>query len=121
MGILIACLTTGKGTWAQVAELINSHEWSKIYLVTNEFGAEKFTHTKNVNFIKINLDDKINIMQDKIIAGLTELKKEIGFQDIAINFTSGTGREHAAMLSAILKIGCGIRIVYSEDKQLLTL
>jgi len=118
MGILVACLTTGKGTWNTVTELINSAEWKKIYLITNTFGKEKYTSKKPLKYVLIDTDESIEIIKDKIIFGLKDLKDEIGFSDVAINFTSGTGKEHAAMLAAILKLGCGIRIVHAENKEL---
>jgi len=121
MGILVACLTTGKGTWNTVTDLINSAEWKKIYLVTNTFGKEKYAAKKPINFVIIDLDEPTEIMRDKIIAGLKELRDEIGFSDVAINFASSSGKEHSAMLSAILKLGCGIRLVHAENKELKTL
>ena len=121
MGILVACLTTGKGSWKSVSDLIDGAEWKKIYLITNKFGQEKFTHTKELNFISIDLTDKTEIMRDKIILGLEDLRQEIGFSDVAINFSSGTGKEHMALLSAILKIGCGIRIVELNNEDLRTI
>ena len=121
MGILVACLTTGKGTWNTVTEIINSTEWKKIYLITNEFGKENYKHKKEINFVIINLQDNVEIMRDKIIAGLKDIQKEIGFSDVAINFSSGIGKEHSAMLAAILKLGCGIRIVDIKNKELITI
>ena len=90
MGILVACLTTGKGTWNRVSELIDSEEWKKIYLITNEFGKENYKHQKEINFVELELNQPIEIMRDKIINGLKELRNEVGFNDVAINFTSGT-------------------------------
>jgi hypothetical protein len=121
MGILVACLTTGKGTWNTVTEIINSTEWKKIYLITNDFGKENYKHKKEINYVIINLADNVEIMRDKIIAGLEDLQKEIGFSDVALNFSSGIGKEHSAMLAAILKLGCGIRIVDTKNKELITI
>lgn len=121
MGILIACLTTGKGTWSQVKEIINREEWKKIYIITNTFGKEKFKTTKKVTFITINLNETPDIIRDKIIAELHELKNEIGFNDVAINISSGAGLEHSAIISAIMKLGVGIRIVELKNNQLITL
>lgn len=121
MGILIACLTTGKGTWKTVTDIINSTDWKKIYLITNEFGKENYKHTKEINHVIINLSDNVEIMRDKIITGLKDIQKEIGFNDVAINFSSGTGKEHSAMLSAIIKLGCGIRIIDIKDNKLITI
>ena len=121
MGILIACLTTGKGTWKEVSNIINAENWKKIYLITNEFGKEKFTHEKELNYALINLNDTTNIMRDKIIAELKDLKEEVGFNDVALNFSSGSGKEHMALLSAIMKLGTGIRIVDQKNKEIINL
>ncbi len=121
MGVLIACLTTGKGSWARVSDLINSADWSKIYLVTNEFGKEKFSHTKDVCFVVVDLSAPVEVVRDKIIHDLKDLRSEIGFNDVAINFSSGSGKEHSALLSAILKLGTGLRVVDSRNKELITL
>ncbi len=121
MGILIACLTTGKGTWNQVSEIINSEDWKKTYLITNTFGKENFTHKKELNFITINPNDSPDIIRDTIIAKLHELKNEIGFNDVAINISSGAGHEHAAIISAMMRLGVGIRLVDLKNKKLITL
>jgi len=39
---LIACLSTGKGTWTTIARIISSEDWENLFLITNEFGKEKF-------------------------------------------------------------------------------
>ena len=31
---LVACLTTGKGSWTEVAKLIAGENWEKVYLIT---------------------------------------------------------------------------------------
>lgn len=121
MGILIACLTTGKGSWAQVSDLISGADWKKVYLVTNEFGKNKFSHKKNFVFVTINLDDSLEIMRDKIIYDLKDLRGEIGFNDVALNFSSGSGKEHMAILSAILKLGVGLRLVDVKNKEVVNL
>ena len=43
---LVAFLGTGKGTWGQVAGVINQGEWENIILIGNNF-AKKFTSEKD--------------------------------------------------------------------------
>jgi hypothetical protein len=62
---LIALLSTGKGSWGQVAGLINRGEWDNIILVGNDF-AEKFLSEKKHEFIKINPEEKIVELRDKL-------------------------------------------------------
>ena len=41
---------------------------------------------------------------------MKNLKGKIKDPEIDINFISGTGREHMALMSALLKLGVGIRL-----------
>lgn len=104
---LIACLSSGKGTWGHVNRLIEDKEWENIYLITNEFGKENFHTEKKVDLILVNSGQ-----------GLRELRNEIENQlkdklkiEVALNIVSGTGKEHMAIMSALLKLGVGIRLI----------
>lgn len=107
MTSLVACLGAGKGTWVHVSRLIECQEWESIVLITNPFGLENFENTKNAQLVVI--DDR------KDIPELTEdiMKALDGkfFGDVAVNFVSGDGKWHMALLSALLKLGVGIRLV----------
>lgn len=110
---LVATLGTGKGTWIEVRNLIETIEWDNVYLITNKFGAEKFKVKKNVNFIVINNND-IKGMKDEIIKNLKNvLKLEVG-----VNIQSGTGNEHMALISALFSLGVGIRLVIFKNNTL---
>ncbi len=105
---LVAILSTGKGTWSQVIKVINSEEWDKIYLITNEFGANTFKKQENMEFIVINTNESIELIIDHI---QEKLKNKLSGPEVALNFVSGTGKEHMAVLSALLKMGLGIRLI----------
>ncbi|MGV8168737.1 MAG: hypothetical protein ACP5N3_01645 [Candidatus Nanoarchaeia archaeon] len=115
MTCLIACLTTGKGTWSTVNELMNSEAWEKTFLITNDFGKEKFTSKKPFEFIIINPDAPLKEIKSAIVS---QLKGKIKDLEVAVNFSSGSGKEHMALLSAILNLGYGIRIVDVENSRL---
>ncbi|MBU0667234.1 MAG: hypothetical protein ABIC91_02960 [Nanoarchaeota archaeon] len=108
MTVLIACLSTGKGTWGHVASLINAEDWDKIFLITNDFGKEKFTSTKPAEFICIDSNKETLVLQNELI---DKLKGKILDTEVALNMFSGSGKEHMVLLSAILKLGLGIRLV----------
>ena len=55
MADLLAFLSIGKGSWTQVNSLINSEDWDKIYLITNDFGKEKFKSNDKTELIVCNL------------------------------------------------------------------
>ena len=104
---LVACLSTGKGTWGHVGRLINDQEWGNIFLITNEFGKDKFTADKKAEMIVINPNQTITALVEDIKNALDG--KLSG--DVAVNLISGSGKEHMALLSALLKLGVGIRFV----------
>jgi hypothetical protein len=109
MTSLIACLGTGKGTWSQVIELIAKEEWDQIFLITNKFGKEQFLIQKdNINFIIIDeTKPLINLVSDLN----QQLKGKISGFEVAVNIISGTGNEHMAIISSVLKLGLAMRLV----------
>ncbi len=115
MTSLVACLSIGKGTWSEVIKVINSEDWEKIVLVTNEFGKEKFTSPKPAEMIVIDSSKGLSELRDEIAS---QLDGKLTGGEIALNISSGTGKEHAAVISAILKSGFGIRLVGIENDSL---
>ncbi len=108
MPTLIACLSTGKGTWGHVSRLIAENSWNKVFLITNDFGKENFTASNNTELIIINQKQGIRELAAEIES---KLKNKIKDPEVALNLVSGTGKEHTAILSAVLKLGLGIRLV----------
>ncbi len=105
---LIAILSTGKGTWGHVSRLIQDGNWEKVFLITNEFGKENFSASKNTEFIIVDSKKGIIELRDDIII---QLKEKVKGPEVAINIASGTGKEHTALISAILNIGLGLRFI----------
>ena len=108
MAVLIACISSEKGTFAHVAKVMSGELWDKIILVTSE-DSKSFQLPKPAEFIKMDLSKTIpEIAEDikNILAG--SLRGEI---DVAVNFVSASGKEHMALLSALLKLGVGIRLI----------
>lgn len=105
---LIACLSSGKGTWVHISKLIEEGEWKNIFLITDEFGKEKFNPKKQVEFILINQNRFLSELIEDIKA---QLKEKIQSTEVAVNLISGTGKEHMAIISALLQLGLGIRLV----------
>mgnify|MGYP001603209775 CR=1 FL=1 len=108
MPILIANLSTGKGTWGHVSRLIEDRQWNKVFLITNEFGKENFTKNEKTELIIIDQNLGIKEIQEEI---RSKLKSKIKDTEVWINMVSGTGKEHMALLSACLKLGLGINLI----------
>ncbi|MEE9525195.1 MAG: hypothetical protein V3V78_01140 [Candidatus Woesearchaeota archaeon] len=106
MTSLIASVGSGKGTWSHLQQVIEKQEWDNVYLITDEFGKENFKPNKQVEFIMINSN---SILENLVEDIKQQLQNKILDTEVAINLISGTGKEHMAILSAVLKLGLGIR------------
>ena len=102
---LIALLSKGKGTWAQVSGLIKYGEWDKIILLGDDF-SKKFTSEKESEFIEVDLDKKLKDLREEI---MEKLKGKIGGTEVALSIASGDGKEHMALISALINLPVGIR------------
>jgi len=104
---LIALLSTGKGTWAQVAGLLNQGEWDNVIILGSNF-AKQFTSSKKFEFIKVDTDKKLKDLKDEF---LQKLKGKIRGTEVALSIASGDGKEHMALISALLSVPAGVRFV----------
>ena len=77
---LIALLSTGKGSWGQVAGLIKQGEWENIILLGNDFAKKfKVEGDKKYEFIEIS-DDNLTKMKEQF---LDKLKNKIKGTEVA--------------------------------------
>ena len=109
---LIAVLSTGQGTWAEVAALIKGQPWEKVFLITNEFG-KRFVVPQNGSLVVVNPDIGVERLRDEIVQ---KLRGKIGGFEVALNMVSGSGKEHMAVVGALMKLGVGFRLVGMTEK-----
>ncbi|MFH1608199.1 MAG: hypothetical protein ABIA78_03625 [archaeon] len=102
---LIALLSSGKGTWGQISGLMTHGEWDKVILVGNNF-AKQFAHEKEFEFIEISLDKKLKELKEEFS---TKLKGKFNGMEVALSIASGDGKEHMALISALINLPVGIR------------
>ena len=102
---LIALLSTGKGTWGQVSGLMKHGEWEKIIVLGDDF-AKDFKHEKEFEFIKVDLNKKLADLKEEF---LQNLKGKIDGTEVALSIASGNGKEHMALISALINLPVGIR------------
>ena len=111
MTSLVACLSTGKGTWTEVVKLIKTGKFEKVFLVTNQFGKDTFK-SSDVEMIVVDSSKDYNGLIDDIKDGL---KGKILDTEVAVNLVSGTGKEHMAIMGALLQLGLGLRFVVATE------
>ena len=102
---LVALLSSGKGTWGQVSGLIKHGDWSKIILLGSDF-AKKFSAEKPFEFIEVDLNKKLSDLRDEFSK---KLKGKIRGTEVALSIASGVGKEHMALISALINLPVGIR------------
>ena len=115
MTALIATVGVGKGTWGTVRQLIDSAEWTSIFIIAQEFAAQKFSAGKKFEFILIKEEQSLPEMTEAI---RKQLEGKIQDLEVALNMESGSGKEHMAAMAALMKLGVGIRQVTSEKDRL---
>lgn len=101
----VALLSSGQGTWAQVSGLIKYGEWEKIILLGDEF-AKQFACEKPFEFIKIDLTKKLKDLKDEFSQ---KLNRKFEGTEVALSIASGDGKEHMALISALINLPVGIR------------
>ncbi|MBI2659923.1 hypothetical protein HYX07_02080 [Candidatus Woesearchaeota archaeon] len=105
---LVACLSTGEKSRAHVSRLVNDADWNNVFLVTNDFGKENFRADRMVEFIVVDFQKPVFELIEDIKKGL---RGKISDLEVALNIVSGSGKEHMAILSALLKLGVGVRLM----------
>ena len=104
---LIALLSYGKGTSGQVSGLCKKGEWEKIILLGTSF-AKNFALPPGLPFDFIEYDSNKNLLQLKKEL-MSKLKGKINGVEVAVSIASGNGKEHMALVSALLSLPVGVR------------
>ena len=102
---LVVLLSKGKGSWAQVSGLMKYGEWEKVFVLGDEF-SKKFSHEKDFEFIKVDLNKRIKELKEEF---MNKLKGKIDGTEVALSIASGDGKEHMALISALINLPVGIR------------
>lgn len=105
---LVTCVGAGKGTWATLYKLIEAESWDKIIFITNTFGKEKFKCPKNGEMIVV---DENELSVKNVIYLVNSLQGKISYDTIAVNITSGNGKQHMEILGSMMKLGANFRLV----------
>jgi hypothetical protein len=63
----------------------------------------------------INPEDPLHKITEEMKNGMKDAVQDM---EVALNMSSGSGKEHMALLSCLLKLGLGIRLVSIENDKL---
>jgi hypothetical protein len=101
---LVAFLGDDKENWGQISGLINKGKWDKVIIVKNK-DAGDFPNSGET----IKIDSGLPLVELKAVI-IEKLKTKIGGDfEVALSIASGNGKEHMALISALLSIPVGIR------------
>jgi hypothetical protein len=115
---LIALALTGKGSWSKVYSLSEHENFENNIILTNNFGIQNIKPNSKTKLLEINPDKPILELKEDI---KKLLQPEIPGLEVGLNIDSGTGKEHKALLCALIELGIGIKVVTIEDNQLIEL
>ncbi len=102
-----------KQNWPQLNALIKRGDWENIFIVKNE-ETELFPIPLNCKIININSNASLIELKEEIIK---KLKIFLGKDfEVALSIASGNGKENMALISALLNIPVGIRLVAFTKK-----
>lgn len=108
----VAFLGKDKENWGQITAIINRKEWDKVILVKDKSAGE-FSSTKKCDIVNVNSDKPLLELKQDI---MSKLKGKIGDFEVALSIASGIGKEHMALVSALLSLPVGVRlIVYTKE------
>jgi hypothetical protein len=109
---LVAFLGNDKETWGQISGLINHGEWEKIILVKSK-SADDYDSPKESELVIVDTSKPLVDLKGELV---TKLKDKFSGLDAHVSIASGTGKEHMALISALLSIPVGIRLVVFTKK-----
>jgi hypothetical protein len=121
MSVLVASLSAEKNSWTELSKILHSKFFTDAYLVTDtitDSSGMKDYSKPIINGVKIEIIslDFRKASEDLVPELYMILKKKFTEQkiqelDIAVNITSGTGKEHSVIISTLMKLGYGIRLI----------
>jgi hypothetical protein len=103
---LVALLSTGKGSWGQVAGLMKKGEWEKIILIGTSFAKDFQVEGIPFDFIEFDSDKSLISLKKDLEK---KLKGKFEGIEVALSIASGNGKEHMALQSALLSVPVGVR------------
>jgi len=110
---LVAFVGKERETYGQITALLNKFEAEKIILIKDS-STEKFPQNAKCEIISIDTSKDLlslkTILKEKLAGSI---KSEF---EVALSIASGNGKEHMALLSALLSLPVGIKLIAFTKK-----
>ena len=101
---LVVLVGSDHETWGQITGLVKKGQWDKIFFIGESL--DGISIEKESELIKIKRDQRLVDLRDDI---KKKLGGKIGGTEVALSIASGNGKEHMAVISALLTLPVGIR------------
>lgn len=109
---LIAVVSSGKGSWGQISGLMRKGEWEKIILVGPSYAKDFNFEGKVFDFVEYDDNKSVTSLKQELVTKLRPFLDSNSFgSEVALSIASGSGKEHMALISALLSIPVGVRFV----------
>ncbi|MEK6961540.1 MAG: hypothetical protein AABX47_10315 [Nanoarchaeota archaeon] len=105
---LVAVVSSGAGTAKHVERVAFEMNWGKVMLVVPVASEAPFPLRANMELVKVDFSQPMGAVVENLV---THLKPKISGTEVGLNMISGDGKEHMAVLSAVLKCGVGFRLI----------
>ena len=110
----VAFLGNDKENWGQITALVNRLDCENAVLVKDKSVESIPSTEKKCEVINVNSESPLTELKEDM---LKKLKGKIeGAFEVAVSLASGSGKEHMALISALLSIPVGIKlVVYTKN------
>ena len=105
---LVAFIGKDKENWGQVTALINRFDCERVVLIKDRSSGE-FPLNEKCVILEVDSSSSIANLKEDI---KNKLKRELSNDfEIALSLASGSGKEHMALISALLNVPLGIKLI----------
>lgn len=111
MAVLVACFGEGKQTWSSVLRLADM-DWERVFFVGPPFAEEHVRLKDHMEFISIRSADPF----EQQVKQVSDALSAVAFGEVGVSLYSGTGLLHMVVLAALLRSGCGVKLVHYTDR-----
>jgi hypothetical protein len=109
----VAFIGTDEHAWGQITALLHRLDYEKAILVVDK-EVRNYPQNEKCHIITLDTSHPLLTLQTEL---RDKLQKVIGGEfEVALSLASGTGKDHMALLSALLNLPVGVKlVVYTKE------